>query len=391
MGFGSITDQESPCAGSGIPGGLTIIADDLTGACDAAVAFAGRAVTVRVYVEDVQERLDGVRAVTTESRDIAPGEAQEILTRLGAEMPCGTEIFKKIDSVFRGNSFVEIAESCRSFPARLAVLAPAYPAHGRRVRQGMLHLDRVSENGSMENYTIDLTGGLRDAGCLPQLIAASGDAEMLAQSMRQSLDAGSSLVLCDAWEQGDLEAVARAARMLQAPTLWIGSGGLAHALAQISEPVGGVEAESWLRGRTIFIVGSDHAATRQQVLYLREAAGVPVAACGDAMGCGRSSFVLEVPRGTSANEVRAALANVDPKEAACLFLTGGDTAMLICRALGIRSLRLLREFAPGVPLGVAEGGAFDGVAVMMKSGGFGERDLLWRVLQTFHEKEIVTG
>ncbi|GGH09012.1 hypothetical protein GCM10011586_26810 [Silvibacterium dinghuense] len=64
--------------------------------------------------------------------------------------------------------------------------------------------------------------------------------------------------------------------------------------------------------------------------------------------------------------------------------------MLVCRALGIRSLRLLREFAPGVPMGIAEGGAFDGVRVMLKSGGFGERDLLQRVYESFHDKESVT-
>ena len=62
-------------------------------------------------------------------------------------------------------------------------------------------------------------------------------------------------------------------------------------------------------------------------------------------------------------------------------MTGGDTAHFVCRTLGIHALLLQREFAPGVPLAIAEGGPFDGVSVVLKSGGFGEPDLLCRLLR----------
>jgi uncharacterized protein YgbK (DUF1537 family) len=62
-------------------------------------------------------------------------------------------------------------------------------------------------------------------------------------------------------------------------------------------------------------------------------------------------------------------------------MTGGDTAHFVCRALDIQALHLEREFAPGIPLATAEGGPFDGVSVVLKSGGFGEPDLLCRLLE----------
>jgi uncharacterized protein YgbK (DUF1537 family) len=91
---------------------------------------------------------------------------------------------------------------------------------------------------------------------------------------------------------------------------------------------------------------------------------------------------------TTADEIRRAVVAHDPAQTACLFMTGGDTAHFVCRALGIRALLLQREFAPGVPVAIAEGGPFDGVSVALKSGGFGEPDLLCRLLETCRQEVI---
>ena len=44
------------------------------------------------------------------------------------------------------------------------------------------------------------------------------------------------------------------------------------------------------------------------------------------------------------------------------MLSGGDTASLVCRALGVRRIQLEDEIAPGIPWGNLSGGAFDGRA-----------------------------
>ncbi|HKO17470.1 MAG TPA: nucleotide-binding domain containing protein, partial [Acidobacteriaceae bacterium] len=61
---------------------------------------------------------------------------------------------------------------------------------------------------------------------------------------------------------------------------------------------------------------------------------------------------------------------------ATLILTGGDTAALVLGALNARAVRLAGELAPGVPWGFVEGGDADGCAVLTKSGGFGQEDML---------------
>ena len=90
---------------------------------------------------------------------------------------------------------------------------------------------------------------------------------------------------------------------------------------------------------------------------------------------------------TTKDEIRSAVASFTPHTVSCLFMTGGNTAMLVCRALGIHSLRLHGEFEPGLPHATALGGPFTGCNIILKSGGFGQTDVLSRITKRFsHEK-----
>lgn len=91
-------------------------------------------------------------------------------------------------------------------------------------------------------------------------------------------------------------------------------------------------------------------------------------------------MVLRIRRGpTSTARIRELLANA----AGPLVLSGGDTASVVCRALDARAIELRREIAPGIPCGVIVGGAFDGLPVVTKSGGFGPPDALIEVADFF--------
>jgi uncharacterized protein YgbK (DUF1537 family) len=59
-----------------------------------------------------------------------------------------------------------------------------------------------------------------------------------------------------------------------------------------------------------------------------------------------------------------------------LVLTGGDTALAVCRALGAESLTLLTEVSPGIPLGRVHGGPQSGLVLVTKAGGFGQADAI---------------
>ena len=354
-----------------IPRPLGIVADDLTGACDAAVAFTPVCDPVRVQITDRLSDPAWPLAVTTESRDLTPIEAEIRIVNVVKRLPPDIELFKKIDSVFRGNTVTEIAATLRQATFDLAVIAPAYPGLGRTVRDGILHIQEADGD-----HVLPIGKLLTDAGCSFTTLSAGLTLDELAINLRHSLDQPIPTVLCDASMQSDLERVVRAARSLGKRILWVGSGGLAHALAAQLPLRKAKLAHQLHPGRTIFFIGSTHPVTRAQVDHLRSSTD--------------NAELVPVTFGeANADDIRRAAAAHDPTQIGCLFMTGGDTAHFVCRVLGINALLLKREFAPGVPLAVAEGGRFDGVSVVLKSGGFGPPDLLCRLLETCHPEVIV--
>jgi uncharacterized protein YgbK (DUF1537 family) len=100
--------------------------------------------------------------------------------------------------------------------------------------------------------------------------------------------------------------------------------------------------------------------------------------------CLGEHVVLRALRGqVTADRLCGLVSDCDCRPAA-LLLSGGDTAALVCRALNARAIELQRELAPGIPCGVLQGGSFDGLPVVTKSGGFGAPDDLIQIADYFH-------
>jgi uncharacterized protein YgbK (DUF1537 family) len=336
-----------------------LVADDLTGACDAAVHFA--AAGLRVFVPltpDSAPREAQALGYSTESRDIDPAEAVRRVRQL-AGRPRAQEpriLYKKIDSTLRGNTGVEIVAAREAFGCEAAVVNPAFPAMGRIVQRGSLQVPR--DPGFQP---IELGGWLRASGAETCVHAAAG-------SLGAAIDSGAKFVSCDAVCQADLEALAAEVLALGRRILWAGSAGLAGALARRLGHEGGARHSPIPgRGPVLFCIGSDHPVTVEQQRRLTLARG--------------QHFVFSIPRDTAADQLQRGFPACRP---AALFVCGGDTASLVCAALGARSIELRREFAPGIPEGILHGGAWDGVPVLTKSGGFGAPDDLIRIADYFH-------
>lgn len=345
---------------------LTIVADDLTGACDAAVAFTAACDPVRVQTLEQPAQSACVHAITTESRNLSPAEAAARIRSIVERLQEGTELFKKVDSVFRGSTVAEIAATLRYSRFDLAILAPAYPALGRIVRQGILHVSDTTGD-----QIVPLAELLLSAGCSFTTLPGGITSEALAAAMRHGLGSSISTFLCDTATQDELTRVVHAARSLDPRILWIGSGGLAHALASELPTLPRLPRTNPRPGHILFFIGSPHPVTQLQVERL-----------GDSSQVQSTNQIIPVTLGeTTADDIRRSVASHKPSDIGCLFMTGGDTAHFVCRALDINALRLQREFAPGVPLAIAEGGPLDGAQVVLKSGGFGEPDLLCRLLE----------
>ena len=388
---------------------VTLIADDLTGACDTGALFAGRArVLVSVGVSAAGAERE-VTAVDTESRGLEPAAAA---ARVSTMARCLTPrlaqsvLFKKIDSTLRGPLGAELEALLSTTGRRNALVCPAFPAQARTVRDGVLRVGGVPAHESPigrdpayagpTSKVADLVrrGSARPVFSLP-LSRVRGDRELVARA----LDAADHhIIVADAEADGDLDALAWAAR--DRPGLVLaGSAGLARAVAA---SLGYPEARVPLpKGRAWLILGGSlQPATRAQIQAL-EAWGItgvrlkgpqdPEAAPLIAeLEHGRPVFIATSDEIATAPAARGDVAARLARLAATLLARsqpdlimamGGDTAVALLRALGSDSIELLGVPASGLALGDLAVNASTRLPVLTKAGGFGDPDLLLNLLE----------
>lgn len=356
---------------------VTIIADDLTGACDAAAPFAERGrQTVVLTEKQPLERFDAeIVAVSTDTRDVDREVLEQYLHQHFKLLPDrGAQglLFKKIDSALRGNTCDEIAIFSRLFAPRILVVSPAFPALGRTMKRGVQRI-----RNELLPQEIDIGQALDCMGMKVQCFRGNRPAVELRGEAIASIEAGSHVLLFDAESQEDLQTTVEALMPLQDQLLWVGSAGLAQALAVLFS-MEKRHAVMPRPGRVVFFIGSDHPITQSQLIRLR--ADHLMVECTPFDPCPEASIVVcRLERGASSNQTSLFLRDTDPNDIGCIFVSGGDTANHLFRALTVSAIEIYQEFARGVPFGVLRGGPMDGVHVITKSGGFGDEDLLSRI------------
>src|SRR4051812_9539143 len=124
-----------------------ILADDLTGAADCAIAFARQGVASVVGWGDRAETSAGQRprvfSYDSNSRGLpAPEAAATHRAALGRLLDQDGILFKKIDSTLRGQPAAETVAAIEALRARsgsaFGIFAPAFPATGRTTEQGRI-------------------------------------------------------------------------------------------------------------------------------------------------------------------------------------------------------------------------------------------------------------
>lgn len=373
---------------------VAIVADDLTGALDAAAPFARRGASTRVVIalERLAETLAAwgadvpeVVAVNTESRHLPAAQAaarvDAAIAGLGVLAP--RLWFKKVDSTLRGPVVAECLAARRAC-GRYLMIAPAVPAQGRTLRRG-----GVFVHGEPLAAT-DFAGDARSAAphdALDTLFAAQGlDVALLSPGEAPGVTHRDAVA--DAECDADLDALA--ARLIAAPTEWlaVGAAGLAGALARAGFGAGPISPALDFPP-LVFVVGSRSRQAQRQLARLR--ASDPdltvVAVGGDdtpiPVPAGNALLIPEASTTRSAPQVADSLAEAlarllgDADGERQLFLTGGDTAMAVMRRLAARYVEVRGEWAPGVVYGRLDG--VQGQPVLTKAGGFGGDDLLVRL------------
>jgi D-threonate/D-erythronate kinase len=329
---------------------VAIVADDLTGACDAAVGFTRAGYRVCVALAPGVPEADVV-AYDLESRHVAPEEAARRVTeRVGAlrDVPL---LIKKLDSTLRGNVAEELRAALDASGRRAAIVAPAFPRYGRTTRGGVQYHDGVPVH---EGF----------AGRDP--VAPARTSDLLALLDARPLDLGRPLrgvLVADAETDDDLDALVRAA---PEDVLWAGSTGLTQAFGRVLRHTPVAPAPHPAARRVVVAVGSLNPLARRQLARLRAAQDprVTIHASPEAPGD---------PRAVARELGTAVLAEVEAG-ADGVVLTGGETASAAFGALRATGLSVLGEVEPGIPIGVLSG-ARELLAVT-KAGGFGSDEAL---------------
>ena len=373
---------------------VLIVADDLTGAMDSAGPFAARG--IETWVVAMPMRCDPallksarVVSVNTETRHLPAAEAAARVRGIVRHLGCDdfNVIVKKIDSTLRGNVVAETLALMEASGRREAVVAAAFPAQGRTVRDGCVLVD---------GQPLAETAFARDALSPPPLMplqqvfaAAAAGLRVRAVGPADAFTGATDIWIADSASDADLSAIVKTFVPRTGRVLMVGSAGLTQALALACFDAGSKPARPRnIDGTVVFAVGSRAARSTEQVEALAAdgqteilrapngrllASNIPVA----------RNIVLKAAPGDDGNErdagsvaaelARHALEIANRTQAQVLVATGGDTAIAILDASDNPALQVLGDLMPGIPYArITVAGK--PLWLVTKAGGFGAPD-----------------
>lgn len=405
------------------------VADDYTGGTDVAAAFRRQGLrTMLLFGQPDEASVQDCDAVVValKSRALDPGAAvkaslagRDWLVRCAGVDTVYFKYCSTFDSTAAGNIGPVTDALLDAAGETVTVVCPASPEHGRTVYQGHLFVnDQLLSESSMRHHPLT---PMTDS-YLPRLMAAqsphpvklvnwqevrAGHAAIV-EAVRAAAGDGVRHVVLDALDEDDLTEVARAVRGMAIIT---GAAGLAGALGRVVRehsshcvPSEHVSAPS---GPVVVLAGSCSRATLGQVAYARERFASlrldtrGVTDPGELLGPA-SDWLLErlgekpvmlyssapaEERGTSdpafANQLEAtigALAKAAVTAGATrVVVAGGETSGAVVDALGVKSVVVDAEADRGVPWCSTRDHT---LSLLLKSGNFGEPDLLVRAATT---------
>ncbi len=354
---------------------LRLLADDITGALDSAAAFTGLFGPLRVATGRGEAASLVVDCGTREKDGAVAAAAFAKSAGLLATKP-GRLSFFKLDSLLRGHAGSELAAVLRRQAFDHVIVAPAMPDQGRFTEGGR----QMAQRGSLRvSVGEDLAATLAAAGLAVALRRAGARPEP-------------GVTIFDAGSNGDLDRIVAEGLASAGSILWVGSAGLAGALAR---GLGSGQTRLLPLGLPLLgLIGTDHAAMRAQLagvawhcLGIADAGDTTIRSMTAMLDRNGAVFVTcDLPRdigrqaATTQIAVRfAALVDRLPPPAT-LFVSGGETLRNLLPGLRAKGLDVLGEHAPGVAVSRLAEGRWKGTTVVSKSGAFGGPDFLASLL-----------
>lgn len=383
-----------------------IIADDLTGAMDAAAPFARRGLTTRVVgnAADLDTALKGsadVLSVNADTRHLAPDAAAQItaecVSRVARLKP--GILFKKIDSTLRGNVAVETAAAVRVAKRPHAIVTPAMPGQGRTLVDGKVYVRGVLlRDTAIGRDQLNAP----PLGVLDDILRAADSGLPVRRVNAHATFMQPGMDVVDCCDEADLRAVAAAIMPIAGDAVLVGSGGLAEALADTAFgaaiPFREPEPDE---GAVIFVIGSRTPEAARQVEQLTDAFStacvmidvMPGTDLADgALARAKDAAVIVVrvaPQAKTgdANHVAHTLAIaaadlLDRVPSSVMAMTGGDTAIAVLNHLGGTAIDVEGEVEPGIVYGSVDLHGHR-LRVLTKAGAFGHDDLFVTIARYF--------
>ena len=414
---------------------LLITADDFTGALDTGVQFGKQGYGTRVATAQAPELpANGaaqVLVVDTQSRHVPPEEAyRRVFAWAKAARNAGVPLlYKKTDSTLRGNIGAELEAMLRASGRETLVFVPAFPKLKRTVKGGVAFVDGVTlyetaiAKDPFNPVPCSEVAEIVNAGTsLPVRTAGPGELSRVLEE-----DGGLRIIAIDAETDDDLALIARQAARWGEAAVFAGCAGFAEHLGGLMAPPPAVREERVRAEKMLVVCGSVNAVSLRQAAAA-EAAGVcsvrltakqlldegyPSAFEGRSLigrlgqdlkdhrclvlkTAGNSADVDETVRiAESRNITQKKLHTViasrtgeivegilEAQDADVLAVFGGDTLFGIVKRLDCRAITPQKELFPGVVQSTLQTGRGNRV-VVSKAGGFGEDDLIRRLMEHY--------
>ncbi|PKE32714.1 serine kinase [Rahnella sp. AA] len=414
-----------------------------------ALVAQGMAVCVQLDVTDSAAEARAGRALiySTDSRAMSATDAAQKVTQAvqaGLPVPGGKGwVFKKIDSTLRGNLGAETEAALMALDCPLAIIAPAVPQLGRVIKDGLCYVnDRLLTETEFATdpktpvSTASVGGRLAEQTALRQhhvslevLRSADFQAQLFALAA-----SGVRIVVADCQTPEDLNLIIRAAESLPFRPLLVGASGLSHALAQhcLAPQILPRQTATRTTAPLLAVVGSMSEIAAQQIAFVQQRRPVSLvdidvlrlfsadsgellaalsAEIRHAVGEGKHCFIRtrqseeqrhsvalfcqqkNISRLQMGERIAAFLGQLiqhvlqQPEtKPGGLYLSGGDIALAVARALGAKEFEIKGQIAGCVPWGFLPDSPFHRLPVMTKAGGFGTENTLLEVLRFIEEK-----
>jgi uncharacterized protein YgbK (DUF1537 family) len=416
---------------------IAIIADDLTGAADTGVQFCSffdETVLVPYHqlshvLEEHSGSFSQARTIYTNSRALDANAARKRIVAVGRQLSRLQPgwIYKKVDSVLRGNLGAEIETLMDELDYELSFIAPAFPemgrttvddthkVHGTPVGQTEISRDPVNPVTESRLSLVVAAQSRYPVGHVT-LDYLKGDENKLQEEIERQVDCGIRHIAFDTTSRDHLDRIARIVLTSSRRILPVGSAGLAASIGRLL-PKRPASNEYGSRvfgtGNHLLVCGTTSEVTRRQIKALIETYPYEeIVFRSDALADrNRRDFILKEASIVQSilfsknviiridsqpndretvkqiNRIKVAESVVEGlgffvasvlkgNKPGFIFVTGGDTADAVLTAVGAKGIRIFGEIVSGMVHGSLIGGIMNNLSFITKAGAFGKKDAL---------------